>query len=527
MVLLLVAASGLPYLVVWLESPSGTHFTGSIYNPADGNSYIAKMRQGLEGFWSFRLVYSPESHSTAYVYLYYILLGHLTKLLGSRLIVVYHLARLMGGASMLLAFYQFTFWLTDGVQEHPGHAQPDRQRRTMFLFASVGAGLGWLATPLGVVTPDMWVQEAFPAQAMLVNAHFPLAIALMTVSATGGLALMSDHPGRTPGWRYGLGMLLAALVLGSVQPFGLIPVFGGLGAMLMGRLIRTRVVPWRPLGWIAAAGLLALPYPAYMQFVMWSDPVLAAWNAQNITLSPPPWEWVLGYGLLAILAVAGVWVAVRRRSDGDWLLVGWLATTLLGMYLPLPLQRRLSLGLGVPMGMLAATGWWSILAPRLSGRRRSIASNLVVIFSAGTTVFTIVMALAAGMAEAPWFHVSEAEWRAFARLRDVRAYDAVVLCAPQTGIFVPAWAGQRVVYGHPAETVDAVRRKAQVEAYWAGEMTGDDRTAFLRENSVDFILVGPRELALGQWVPDQAGAEVELVFAYADVHLYRLAGGDE
>jgi hypothetical protein len=51
--LVLVIASSLPYFIAWVVAPEGAHFTGLIFNPQDGNSYIAKMRQGLAGSWLF------------------------------------------------------------------------------------------------------------------------------------------------------------------------------------------------------------------------------------------------------------------------------------------------------------------------------------------------------------------------------------------------------------------------------------------------------------------------------------------
>ena len=65
----LAIASSLPYLIAWVATPEGAHFTGLIFNPQDGNSYIAKMRQGLAGSWTFRLPYTPEPHDGAPMFL--------------------------------------------------------------------------------------------------------------------------------------------------------------------------------------------------------------------------------------------------------------------------------------------------------------------------------------------------------------------------------------------------------------------------------------------------------------------------
>jgi hypothetical protein len=129
----------------------------------------------------------------------------------------------------------------------------------------------------------------------------------------------------------------------------------------------------------------------------------------------------------------------------------------------------------------------------------------------------------------PRFYLSDGEWQALAWLRENADHDQVVLCAPQTGMFVPAWAGQKVVYGHPFETVDAERRQAQVEAYWAGEMDPAEQESFLRENRAGYVLVGPRELEtggwrseIGDWRLEIGEIEGELVFEAEDVRLYEV-----
>jgi hypothetical protein len=292
---------------------------------------------------------------------------------------------------------------------------------------------------------------------------------------------------------------------------------------LAAHALRERSVPWRAGAWIVGAAALALPYPLYMQMAILSDPVLATWSARNVTPSPPLWDWALSYGPILVLAVPGFAAAIRRGSDGDFLLLGWALVTLIGMNLPLPLQRRLSLGLGVPMGLLAGLGWWRTVRRRIQAGRRSLAQRLIVAFSTLTPIFLIAVASFSALSGEPWFYLSAGETAAFEWLRDYGESDGVVLCAPQTGAFVPAWAGQPVVYGHPFETVDAERRKAGVVAYWSGDMSTTEQEAFLQENRVRYVMVGPRELALGAGGQSSRGAG-DLVLAAENVGLYEVNG---
>ena len=90
---------------------------------------------------------------------------------------------------------------------------------------------------------------------------------------------------------------------------------------------------------------------------------------------------------------------------------------------------------------------------------------------------------------------------------------AVVLASPLMGLFIPAWSDQRVVFGHPHETLDAAMREHEVEQFFSGTLP--DAEAFLRP--VDYILAGPRERALGTpTLPNN----YRPVFSEGDVTLY-------
>jgi hypothetical protein len=515
MTLLLLFVSSVPYLVAWAAAPEGARFTGLLVNPLDGHSYIAKMRQGLEGSWRFRLVFTSEPQAGAHLFLLHLGLGHLARWTGLPLIAVYHGGRVLAGGLLLVMVYRFAAWVVED----------QRQRRLAWWSVSVFSGWGWLVAPLtGRLTADLWVPEAFVFYSILDTLHFPLAVALMVV-----ILMALARPGRKPGWREALIAAVASVGLGVVQPFGVIPVYAALALWRAACTLRDRRVDWRTVGWTAAAGLAAMAYPLYGVASIQADPVLRGWNAQNQTPSPPVWDWLLSFGLLTALALPGMVRMARRRSDSGLLLMAWVVAAGVGMYAPMALQRRLALGLVVPVGLLAAVGWWEVVRPRIPVRWRGAATAALIGFSSLTHLFLMAMLVLAALGGEPLFYLGDGEWQAFQWLHRNADRDAVVLCAPETGMFVPAWAGQRVVYGHPFETVDAVQREAEVTAFWTGEMDAAAREMFLRENRVWYVLAGPRELQIADcgvqiadcaWWP--AAWEERVVFDGGDVRVYEV-----
>ena len=521
--LIVLSLASLPYLVGALAAGPDRIFTGLQVNPLDGVSYLAKMRIGYDGEWLFRLLFTPEQGQSVFLFTYFIALGQLARLIGLPLTFVFHLARLIGGFALLWMIYQLIARVADTI---------DLRRRAWWIVA-LSSGVGWLAALLGNGdASDLTIPESNTFYSLIANAHFALAATIMIAMILLVLEMRSFSIGR-------ITLLTGlSLVLAIIQPFAPIAIYTILGVTLLvmwGRNVRSR--PARRAAQPAAgtrrerslaraqdasefpraqfvaafsAGLITAPLLLYLYSATQADAVLRAWSQQNLTPSPPPVDYVLGYGLLLIFAFFGAWQAWRRKTDWDVLLLVWVLVTLPLLYAPFPLQRRLSLGLHVPIGILAAIGLTEIVRAKWP-RRALIGVTLL------TSVFIELALFGGAAARDPRIYLSTNEAAALNWLQQNAPTNAVVLASPEMGGFIPAFSGQRVVYGHPFETVDAKRREQLVKDFFAGTI---DRTQLLRDNAVAYILVGPRERKLG--AIDFAGLSVDDVFSAGDVTLYRV-----
>ena len=513
-----VLLASLPYLIVAATTPGNLTFTGLLSNPLDGNSYLAKMRQGYAGSWQFHLPYTATDHPGAFLFLYYLFLGHLARWTGLSLTALYHLARAVNGFFLLLVADRFA------ARVLPIPAM-DRRRRAFFLVA-LSSGLGWLTLPLlGNVEAerwpvDLWMPEANTFYALFANPHFPLAMALMLLIAGWGTGLIPSRS-RTP-------LLMGATVaLALIQPFAVPALFLILGAFLGLRGLRGLQnrqqgrIAWPTLraevGPLFLAGLAAAPILLYDAWVVRTNPALAGWNAQNLTPSPPVWAYLVGYGLLLPPALLGAVRAARRRSDGDLLLLAWVGVTAPLLYAPFPLQRRLVLGLHIPLALLAEAGLQAMVT---QGRPR-LARGLAAATLPGTA-FLLLLSLIGGLSRSDLLFLTRGERAALDRLADHPLRATLVLAAPETGLFIPAWSGQRVLYGHPFETVRAEAMKEKVAAFFAPTATLASRQALLRSYDVDYLLVGPRERVRmgGRDLPVEA-LGLTAVWSEGDVTLYK------
>jgi hypothetical protein len=489
----------IPYWFAALATGHGAVFGGFLLNPIDGNSYLAKMYEGWSGAWQFHLPYTAEPGAGSYLFLFYIFLGHVARWLGLSLLAVFHIAR--GIATLVLVWMLARFWRA---------ALPFSVSQTIaFLLSAFGGGLGWLAYPiLSRMTPDFWVAEAYPFLAAYTNPHFPLAIALVIFIFTEAVAGKVIH--------HWWGVAIASLALGIVMPFGVVICILVVGAWALWNRLAGERLDWLAPVIVGAGGVIPLVYELAEAY---SNPVLAGWNAQNITPAPPLLDFVIGF-FPAIAAACLAYRAVRREpSRGMRMLVVWAVLGFVLTYLPLALQRRFMAGWMVPIAGLAAIGLneMGLNRPRLS----RLLSVTLLACSFLTPLLVLISGLGAVRTQDKAIYLLPGERDALAWVDQQTPADALILASPETGLLIPAYTGRRVVYGHPFETVRADEEKAWVESIYQGEIQPETLIGQLAQRGVRFIYYGPREAAIGA-LPSIQG--MDKVYDASGFQIYALPG---
>ena len=485
-----IAAAG---LYLWAGASGGDRiFGGLLFNPIDGNTYLAKAYQGFEGDWRFRLPYTAEPGNGAFINLYYVFIGHLARWIGLSIPLTYNLARLAGVGLMLAALWSFY----RAVFEAP------TRYRTAFALSALTLGMGWLLIPTGLLPMDLWVTEAYPLLSALTNPHFPPALALIVVLAT-------PNPG-SASWTRIAGDAALALTLALISPFGIpIALLPWIGVALKGvfEALRSRSFSvFQSLRKLEVVKILAilsgsLPVILYDIYAIRTDPVLSVWDAQNVAYLPAWWDMVLSFSPALPLALVGFQKAPNT-------LRGWLVLGALLALLPSSLQRRFLMGLYIPLAGLAAVG--------LENLRRPTFRILVLSCFIPGPLFLFLTARAGIQAQSPLLYLDAGERGALAWIEANTDPDALVLAAPETGLFIPAYTGRRVIYGHPFETINAVAERAAVESFFS-EQDPDGAAQFLANRGVDFVFYGPREARLG---PLPQLVSLTSVFAEGGVRIY-------
>ena len=474
--LLMLLVITVPYLAAYQAGGQDFVFGGFLLNPQDGNSYLAKMEEGRLGAWRFTLPYTAQPGEGAYLFLFYITLGHLAGWLTLSNVLVFHLARLAGAVMLWIALFRFLAEVFSG--------EPRRRSRA-FLLAIAGSGLGWIAALAGGFTSDFWVAEAYPFLSMYANPHFPLGLAILIELLRGSLRPLTLR-GAT--WQALLGLLLAV-----IQPFAVVVTAALLGIKSVWESIEAKKFS----GWqgVIAAILPGGLFLVYQYWATLSDPVLSGWNAQNLTASPKVWDFLLSFSPAFLMGMVGLFALAKTHQLARYrLAVIWFIAGVVLAYLPFNLQRRFLLGFYLPCVLLAVIGV-DFLSARFKLR---FLWPLTVAVALPTNLIILAAGVFGVQSHDPLIYLTRAENQAMEWVAANTDQASIVLASPQCGMYLPARTGRRVLYGHPFETVNADEEKQQVIGFFEGNTAVGQAEAWLTERNVAYIFYGPRERALGE-----------------------------
>jgi hypothetical protein len=518
-----MAITCLPFLYAAAIAPPGTTFTGLLCGADDHCVYLSWQQQAVQGRFFIRNLFTGEPQRGIYVSCLSWLLGAVVRLTGLPPILVHHGARVFFGVLLLVLVYRLSALFTRDILT----------RRAAFGFTALSSGFGWLsqnpkATVRGPV--DLWQPEAITFLSLYFGGLLSVALCLMV----GILLLLLGAEGKTgrPRWARVVGAGVLGLLLGNVHSYDIITLSVVWLCYLGARAVVERRLPGRALADGTVAALVALPSTAYQYYLYRVEPVFRM-RADDAFISPPLTSYLLGYGVVVPLAVGGcmwlVWAARRAGEPlGDRLLpISWAICGFAIPYLPFAFQRRLVMGLHLPLAILAAAGAVALAqlltrsapAPanrtRRAPRRREatprprprLAPGLLV---AGVLLLTVPtnwrfirhdLTLAAEnrtRSHVPPF-LPRADREALDWAREHLPQDGLLLCSHVSGALFPALAGRQVYVGHPSETPHARQRTLEALLFFAAaDASSEERRTFLQARNIRYVYQGTTERELGE-----------------------------
>lgn len=177
------------------------------------------------------------------------------------------------------------------------------------------------------------------------------------------------------------------------------------------------------------------------------------------------------------------------------------------------------LGYMIPLAGLAA-----FVLDRLFERKRSLGlviTLLTLLLIVPTNLIILLGGVQAVNSREPKVLLHREEMLAFDWISANTNQDALVIASPQMGLYVPAYTGRKVLYGHPFETINASDMRTSVEAFFGGQKEIEDLPAY---EGMSYIFYGPRERKLGR---NGIDGEFELLYSSEQIRIYEVTGQEK
>lgn len=472
---LIVLLSSLPYLWGTFITPQGYSFLWLTHNIDDGAVYLSWMRQAADGHFFIRNLFTNEPQPALQFNVLFLVMGWTAAITHLPLIVVFHLFRVVLGFALILGIWQFSKLFLDDP----------KQRRILIPLVGLSAGVGWMIpganAPTGSV--DVWQPEAITFLSIYLNPLF-LAGLLLMLGAFYWLEL-ARRDGKP---KYALFAGLHLLVLGNVHTYDVLTVacvwtaYVGALALTHSRLKTEDFRLGRTVGLSLLAAAIAVPSVAYQFWVYAGDPIYAA-RANTPIPSPPILSYFAGYGLILVGVVIATILLVRRRNNQYSVLnnqcllpVVWSIVGFAIPYIPIAQQRKLVMGLHIPLCILCAyamvavlktfrgmnanetgflSGVWSPKVVELRILLLSILFWTAVVISPIDFLLLDIELLNQGRTATHYSpYMSKSELSAMRYLQSHGKSSDVIYAPPHFSLFAPAMTGLTVHYGHWSETPD-------------------------------------------------------------------------
>lgn len=491
-----------PFIIIAITTPSqpNMQIMGGIHDFRNSAVLLAHMQQGMDGNILTNFLYTASHTTPTLIYPLYSALGQLERFVGLPLNILFHVVRIFTAFFMYLTIYHLgaSIWVKI------------RTRRIFFILASISGGLGWLifflignnainSTPI----VEVLVPQAFPIHAGAANIHYPLAIACLALLAAAIIPIL--RPGTTElpsAENAGSVVFITSLLLSLIYPEALLPLGIAYTLNILINWYNKKTLIMREWQWGLWILVPALPIITY-QFLSYNlNPSIALWFDQRSATTPPLISIMWGVFIPLIIAIPGLIRAFRRfEADGDRFMLLWLLSIVIVSQLPLPIKQYALMGILFPIAYFATRSiedFWFDYIRRRHRIRVTVIFVPILVLSHLLWIFAPVVPIVLG-------------WQGYGNMLLERSYSGsllyldqeaspedVILASPDVSLWIPAWTGSRVVYGHDIETLNPQARRAEVNAWYAEDSSEATICInLLAQHDVSYVIWGSREERIG------------------------------
>ena len=495
LIILLIA---FPYFYGALTTPKEKIFTWATFRQSlDYNAYHSWAIQYSQGKIMAKILYTTENHPALFFHPVFFLAGQINRFLKIPLEIIFIIFSLLANFFLLLTLYYFISHFLDSFFS----------RFISFIFISLGSGLGWL---VGQSSADLSLFEITLFNILSWPFIMSLGLTLLLWSLLFFIKSFEEEKFKKTIFAGFFAFLLAA-----IHPYEIV-IFYALASVYL--FFFTKF--WLKMKKFFIVFLFPLPMVVYQFWVNHSHFV---WHEHSLTpmISPPLSAYLLGlfpFILFALFSLKNILEEKRMQ-----ILFLWSLTYFFLFYLPLTFQWKLSLGISIPLGILAGLGLDN-LYQSLNKKLPKISPGLpfclaILFFSSLTNVVIFDLNLRTFQKKDYPYYLSQEIKEGFDWLKNNTFEDEAVFSSYEMGNFIPRYSGNKVFIGHWAQTISLQEKKQLVENFFAGKIDSEKMKKFFKDHQLKYIFYSDFEKKIGSVELEKFG---QIVFKNSQVNILKI-----
>lgn len=466
-------------------------------NSEDVYTYVSTIEQVRQGRTLVENQYTSEPQAPSLFRPSYILIGNVARIMNISSMNAYQLFRVIFSVIFYVILYQFLSLYFDAP----------KKRLLAFIIALTASGLGFLFVNWLPGSIDLWIPEAFSFLSFAEAPHFMLSFTLLLTGFYFFIKYLKKENVLLL-----LPMFLSFLLLSFEHPFDIIFVVPVLFITALWN--KTPFIKSLVIACIGGIGVL------YQIFETYNNPIIKAWQSQNLLLSPSPASYLAGFGLLIIFGLFGLQIFTNEQKIEQKLVISWIVVTAFLLYAPINFQRRFVEGVEIPLAIASATGIFYIIDRYKSKVKDSVfeKDKLKIAYTSGLllTVIIIVLSLSSfyviyrdfktyttDSKDLPYYYIKPENLEGIQWLSRNSTFKDTVLCNVYFGNIIPGIIGRKVFLGHYIQTID-LNNKIQTANSFLLEKDNKKAVDFLKDNHITHIFLGVNDsMATYGFKPDE------------------------
>ncbi|OGH94111.1 MAG: hypothetical protein DKM50_03805 [Candidatus Margulisiibacteriota bacterium] len=431
--------------------------------------YISWIQQIKEGAIFLHNTFTQE-HGYPFLNPFFLLGGILIKFLNLPNIIGYHFLRISAITASLMIFFLFikTYLTTT------------RERIIALCLIGFSGGL-W--------APGEWLTEHSIFLEFYENALHTFALGVITLFSY-------IYVKKPKYYLYYLTILANILILS--HSYDVVIIFGIVLTHLLADTIVHRKLNLGLVRDNMFLLLFSLPSVLYMGYLVTHDLILK----QGVTLSSKAYifpVYFAVYGVLAILAAIGVYIARSQLKNRYLFVASWLLTYPLIIYIPIPFALsfafRLVLGWQIPMAIFAAlaveTIYQKATTTKSSKKGVLVIATILILSSGNNLAFLFQDIWDANRNRTTPYYIPADYMRAFQWIDKNTKNKEIFFGDFYTCYFLTALAGNRVYWGNIYQTYKLKEKEKAAQPFFS--TTPNAGKSFLHSNNLSYVIIGPWE----------------------------------